>query len=171
MSNPVTRTRQGLTRRTVLTNAQILALPTTSLSVPFGFELVPAQGVNRVIVPMQAIVEFVWVADYTNIDGSAILMIDIGGAGLSFMSPARNNPDGFVSQILAPGANALNTFQPLSVVPATGLTAPQTQVPPANVVNLPVTLAVFNLAAGDLTGGDPGNSLIVTVFYNVVTLG
>lgn len=136
--------------RTTIKHAQILTLPTTSI------EVVPAQGVNRAIIPMLATLQLVWVADYTNIDATAFMIVRLvsGPTDLEQFSEGL----GDLSGLLAAGASAFSFMAPEN---NTGNSLPN---------NSPLNLFLNNALSGDLTGGDPGNRLIVTVFYNVVTL-
>lgn len=160
----VTRTNVGLTERTVLTNAQIKALPTTFIPI------VPAPGAGRVIIPIQATFQLIWVADYTNIDANAALIVGIPGV-IVLLVPAFENPGGVVSLLLANGAPSMGFSGIQSVIDATPNLTMQAGMLPASCENVPIELILANAASGNLTGGDPGNSLIVTTFYNVVELG
>jgi hypothetical protein len=163
MSNPVTRTRQGLTRRVVLTNAQIKALPATFIPV------VLAAGVGRVLVAIQATFQLIWVADYTNIDANCALIVGIPGV-VDMLVPALENPNGVVSLLLANGAPSMGFTGIKSPIDATPNLVMQAGAAPASCENVPLQLIMSNGASGNLTGGDPGNSLIVNIFYNVVKL-
>ena len=55
-----------------LTNAQIIALPTTPITV------VAAPGANKILIPWTAFLHLTWVADYTNIDASSQLQFRWG---------------------------------------------------------------------------------------------
>lgn len=168
MSNPVTRTRQGLTRRTVLTNAQVLALPTAPT------EVVPAPGIGRVIIPVLASFQLVWVANYTNIDATALILIQTTLFADVILSPGiQAAPFVGVSSLLASGLpDAIviaNIFQ--AIDGANNLVSWSVGHFASNMDNQALELSCINGASGNFTGGDPGNRLIVTVFYNVVHLG
>ena len=164
MTSQVTRTRQGLTSRTVLTNAQVKALPTTPV------QLIPPQGTDRAIVAIIGTLELVWVADYTNLDADSRLFFESSNF-FSQLIPAFETHGSGMSAIFAAG---IPTY---SVAPAyTNQDGAKNLIQNSGyalnqVSNLGMILYIDNQAAGNLTGGDPGNSLIVTVFYNVVKLG
>lgn len=135
---------------TVIADANIKALPTTTIVV------VPAQGADRVIIPLFATLSLDWVADYTNINiGSSLSIVypDYGAAlqGLEGGTPAA---------LFAGGEDALAIFS---------LTEAQAAIRSA-FANIPLELELDNAAAGDLTGGDAGNVLTVTVYYITVQL-
>jgi len=164
MSNPVTRTRFGLTRRTVLTNAQVKALPTVPV------EVVPAQGVNCWIVPMCAAYQ----SDFTGLAYGNIADPVYSNLGLCWNGNI-NRPAVEVRQATGwLNAAAISRISVGTLGTLDNLLDFLNQPVICNVVDSDGT-GVFvyadNQGGGNFNGGDPGNSLIVTVFYNVVNLG
>lgn len=134
-----------------LTDAQIKALPTTSV------EIIPAQGVGRIVAVLFAAASMTWTADYSNINVAATLTL----SGLTVSLLDEGSEDGAcdrVSDLLADGESGISTFTP----PGGGCFEATHQ-------NTAVLLALTN-ADGDLTGGDAANVLKVTVWYAVLDL-
>lgn len=145
-----------------LTDAQIRVLPTSS-----GFEIVPAPGADKMILPTSIVVNFKWEGSYTNIAGTATLAVVHDGYGLvTSVSEAWNNG---VSNLLANDANAITFLNPLSDISnlpdmKAGYNSPE------YFSNQGLKLILYNQFNGNLTGGDPNNTLTITVFYVVVDL-
>lgn len=164
----VTRTRFGLTSRTVFTHAKILTLPTTTPT------LIGAPGAGFVIVPMQAFFQMKWVADYTNIDATSRLQL--GAAVNREMMTAFNEPTfGNITGIFAAGESSISMLIPVQEYNGAAAGAANLEgfgdfANIADFNNQPLKVLMQNVAAGDFTGGDPGNSLTITVFYSVVKL-
>lgn len=145
----VTRTNFGIGSVTQLTNAQILALPTTPITL---VEAIP----GAIIVPhMIGFLLSPWVADYTNIDGAANLDININ----SVFTPATFVP----GAILAQGAATViwcNYGREYDFLPN----------PIADLMNFPLVLSADNAAAGNFTGGNATQILTVQAFYEVLRI-
>lgn len=159
----VTRTRTGLTARRVLMNAEILALPTQAI------EILAAPGDNRMIVPEFEVLVFEWAADYSNIDAASLMESKIDGSdAAALLTLHESNND--LTALLAAGESRVMVLPVKLYQGATNTT----YVDPdslASVNNKPFIIDIDNVAAGDLTGGDPANRLIVTLLYSIVTLG
>jgi len=155
-----------------LTDAQIKALPTTSVT------LVAAPGVGQIILPLRGLLTTSFVAPYTNINAAgAFLSIALG------VFPATNVPFSFIPNDAAIVAGSPTGFSDLFTS-----TTPKRQdlVPWANtegvdqwgpitganarttVDNQPLVIGVDNQGDGDLTGGDPANTLTVTGYYLIL---
>ena len=149
-----------------LTNAQLLALPTTAVQV------VAAPGAGKVIVPMLCWTHLTWVADYTNIDPAAGVGIQYGTANTSALAPLAESVNGQVSNLLADGASnssfmGVKNFVNVTTGLVSGVGAFVDDPTPTNAA---LSIYATNAAAGDFTGGNAGNSLKVWLYYTVITL-
>jgi len=144
------------------TNDQILSNPTTN------YVILP-QVSGAQIFAITAIIKVVLVADYTNIGDRAWM-------GIDNLSGAFNDP-----------IDSLAAFNYLFTTPATkyfrldtpgGRYSPDQGLIMGEVVaqDLPIRLRMFNADGtdftdlGNLTGGDPGNSMTITVSYALMEL-
>lgn len=149
-----------------LTDAEVKTLPTASV------ELIPTPGTNRFILVFFAHAHLEWIADYTNIDAASLINLTIGtsetvwplrqsiGSGVSALL-AGGGPDGthaFFSPRFAAGAAHSDSFSATS------------NLYDADIVNLPLTISLNNGGAGNLTGGDAGNALKVTLLYTIIDI-
>ena len=153
-----------------LTNAQVLALPTTAV------QLVAAPGAGKLLVPIHATLHLTWVADYTNIDAAASVSVRYGTrigliAAVGSLNEASSAVTSGVTGLLAEG-NAVSAHLPnLGYKSTVGSNVEGfSGQDDALAVNMALVLAVANGAAGAFTGGDAGNSLKVTLLYYTVTL-
>ena len=161
------------TKTVTLTNAQIKALPSTAV------EIIPAQGENTLIIPYFAVARMGWVADYTNIDATAYIQLDITGL---FITPLLQNTLSGVSALLAGGGpdGTMVVFL-MNHLAKSSITAAAPNVTPhyhqgatdsgwydSDIVNKPITISAFNNGS-DFQGGDPNNTLQIIVNYTVVT--
>lgn len=163
----------GLLQRAIvtLTNAQIKALPTTSITI------VPAQGAGKAVWPVFATARMDWHADYGNIDGAdgqLGLGVTPGGLVTSFLQEVST---GLLTSLLAGGGpdGSWAVFTPAQRV---SRSAGFGDVPfviadggwyDSDIANKLLDLRMQN-PAGNLTGGDSANSLKVTLFYVVVDI-
>lgn len=142
------------------TDAQIKALPTTSLPV------VPSPGENKLIVPIMGVLAWpnAKVA-YGNVDPDGYLV---------FADPSDNVEIG--SYIIGGNYESFFSNLALGVGPTIVSAGPSSvigdslvPVPVIDLVGQPLHLFVAN--AGDFTEGDPANTLRVSVAYFVLDLG
>ena len=142
-------TNAGIMRQQVtIGNAALLTLPT-----PANFiELVPAPGIGKILVLIAAVFDFKPVAAYTGVDASFEAKIYNGD---QFNPAAFSFEDNFIKSAVDVIEVANNSGYFDSYGSA------------ASWDNVPLILAGNNVA--DFTGGDPGNELIVTVLYEIVT--
>jgi hypothetical protein len=138
----------------VFTNAEVQAWPTTTP------ELVAAYP-NQIIIPSMVVYDFPnWVADYSNIDGSAKIKLEIdGGTDFASLSPTFDP-----AAVLAQGK---------SIVLWTdiGRDFDYNPIPRADMLGKGWDLAVTNASAGNFTLGDPSDLITVTVFYYLIPGG
>jgi hypothetical protein len=151
-----------------LTNAQVLALPTTAV------EIVAAPGAGKILVPFLAWWYVNWTADYTNIDPTAQVGIEFGSAAASSLAPfiETANKGNQVSNLLADGASH-HAFMGVMTYASSlgGITAGIGQaVDEPAFTDAALNVFATNGAAGDFTGGDAANEIQVTVYYNTLTL-
>lgn len=153
----------GVVSRATLTvtNAQILALPTTSL------QIIAAPGAGKVIAPFLVLMNSTIVDAVTNIDGDSSIAVVYGAAwdnsALDFIW--ENSSWAKVSSLLTTSqATFLSTAQSDEGGFTKGVVGGSGQV------NNGFYLYGSNGSSGDFTGGNAGNSLKVFVFYTTVTL-
>lgn len=149
----ITRTQFGCAEVTVLTNAQILLLPTTQPTI------VPAIS-GKIIQPyLVAFVLSPWVADYV-LDGAANLSVN---TPTPTYAAVVNNP----KVVLVAGQAAVEwcdvgrEFDFLYFTRAVGYNF-------ADLVGQPLQLITTNGAAGNFTGGGAGAVLTIHTFFNVL---
>jgi hypothetical protein len=134
----------------VFTNAEVKAWPTTTPELVRGFT-------NQIIIPDMVVYDFPkWVADYTNIDGTAKIAIDTPSGDYAAVSPAFDP-----SALLAQGQSTVlwtNVGRDFDYTPFTR----------DNLVGAGLNLSVTNAAAGDFTGGDSADLITVTVFFYLI---
>lgn len=146
-----------------LTNAQVLALPTTAIQIVAAIP-------DGIIYLLFAHARMEWVADYTNIDAGSLINLSIGGSDTVW--PLRQGIGSSVSALLA-GGGPDGTHAFFSPRFANGAALSDSFGALANfydadLVNLPLKISLNNGAAGDLTGGDAGNSLTVQAVYMIL---
>jgi hypothetical protein len=145
-------------RKVTLTDAQIKALPTTSI------DLVDAPGAGKMILPHA--VRYVLnneAGAYTNLDGTTCLLVTKVG-GLILNSVYDENAEGnfgaaykwFMICMLSQNVIGGATY-------AYSVGATPTENEPLKLV-----LANGSPSIGDLTGGHADNSMKITVFYSIV---
>lgn len=144
-----------------LTDEQIKSLPSSPV------ELLPSQGAGKMILPVSVVIKFNNTANYTNIAPTATLSVVHYGYGLLVsLSEEYNNG---VSNLLANDGNMFAVLNPQSdVSPTAGMRAEFGF--PEYFADQGLALNLYNGFNGDLTGGDPSNSLQVTVYYFIVDL-
>jgi hypothetical protein len=143
-----------------LTNAQLKALNTTPIVI------VAAPGSGKAIIPLSAMAVLTWVANYTAIDPSAVFAITHDGILPSTLAPAYETPDSNVTNLLANGSGGVSVFGPVALTSAALTPQPELNM---GLSNLAVLVQLFNNGA-DLTGGDAGNALVVSVLYLILNL-
>lgn len=153
------------TRTTRLTNADIKSLPSKPVTV------VPAPGLGRSIAINRLDLSLFCKDEqgYANTDPNAILDLRYAGGGfqsllLPFNSATRDTHwlEWFLQQ------TAHCAIPLYGYLPTGEHTAEGTFDALNGTSNQSVRLTLYNASAGDLTGGDPGNFLIVRVGYYIV---
>lgn len=143
----VTRTNFGCAKITVLTNAQIKALPITPVTLVAAIP-------GKIILPH--LVSFLltpWVADYTNIDVTANISVNIN----SVFTPPTFTGSGMLAQ-----GHAVACWQEL------GRDYDGTPYDYGDLIGQALVTDVTNGAAGAFTGGDDTTELTIQVFYEVL---
>lgn len=146
-----------------LTNSEIIHLNETPI------EILAAPGANKIIFPLAAWLRVDWHADYGDIDAGSQIDIKVGGNILTGISNAESS----VTSLLAGGgSDGSNAFTGLALTQFV-LSTPAYVTPKGSagffdgdVSNKPMTISASN--PGNFSGGDPLNTLKVTVFYVVV---
>lgn len=156
----ITRTNFGLVRTVQLTNAQVLTLPSTPVTI------IPALPGRALMVPVAlgfgfaSLVLKPFAVNYGNVNGGASFVFSVGSAPAFKVTLATGLLSGFLTN--APNATAWQ----FAVVD----TANQNNSSPNDLVDLenqPLTLSVSG-NGGDFTGGDVSNVLTVTVPFMAV---
>lgn len=161
----ITKTNFGIHKRTILTNAEVIALPTTAIQLVAGIA-------GKILLPVCAWLRLDWTANYTNIDAACILNIGGTWVFLAYLDQSISN-DTKVSKLLADGADRSAFLGPLANIKAdvAGMTVAYGQsggIANADVEGQSLDLIINNGGSGNFTGGDVANRLIVDVFYNVI---
>jgi hypothetical protein len=144
----ITRTNFGLVRQVTVTNAQFLTLPTLAVEIlaqPVGrrYRVLGADlsldANAAVYTNLDSAGPVIWLTVGTNTDATVYLDFTGGGSFQAFLGPSAftSNADGF-AHLAAPSG-----FADASAV----------------------FLKADNDNSGDFTGGDPANTLTVTLFY------
>lgn len=155
-----------LSATVTLTDAQIKALPTTGVA-----ELVAAPGAGKKIVPSFATITCDTSANpYANVDAACYMPIALGNDDVEFLSTIQN----YATASFSSADTLLSSGGPRSFLLAqlpgawAVVGAAFTPQPIDGGENEALNLFCDNGGSGDFTGGDPANSLTVTVFYVVV---
>lgn len=159
-----------LTTKITLTNDQIKALPSTPISI------LPAPGAGKRIIPLHAQVRLSLTAAYSNIAANASLSLDLppfayfanDDGGQNTLSTILTNGGAIVDAAASP-SHQWSTNQGAATALMQGAGATD------NFTNQPLNIALANLDAawanaGDLTGGDPANTMTIVVAYYIADL-
>lgn len=143
--------------KTTLTDAMIKTLPTV------GVEVAPAPGANKIIIPIAAFGMINYVGDaYINTDPSVMLLL--GPSAMSGISPISAYAERVYFQVPIPW----------SVQPSSGAWSGKVISEAAqfddSAINAPLILKDEFPGGSNYTGGNPGNTMEVTVFYSIVDL-
>lgn len=160
-------------RRVVMTNAQILALPTTTFH-----ELVPAPGAGKIIVPVAVHFRANVVGAYTNIHADAYLSPHLEPWSIDNFSYLTNgNATGLTQVTDWLGTAGVHLgWRPLPYAfgggaPGTSFTTDwglvQGLLDVAASENQPFILYCDNAGAGDFTGGNAANEIVAETLYYV----
>jgi hypothetical protein len=150
-------------RTTTLTDAQIKALPTTSI------ELVPAPGVGQAIMPMFALLLLdTTVNYYDNVAATAILQVD----RLNPLDEAKMGAGatGSVSGLLQAGAPYYAVLLLKQIQPTVNTAHMYGSMGSSDDLQDAIFLRATNGAAGNFTQGHANNVMEVTLHYTVVDL-
>lgn len=148
-----------------LTDAQIKALPTT------GVELVPAQGVNKMLVVLFGTLRWNCTGAYTNVNADNSCGIAYGNSGTNDWIDYACAPTtiregtGIRTSLLNPALSPHPTAGQPDIV-----FTYYNNFPEADFNNTNMVVYADNFGSGDLTGGNAANTLKVTVYYVVVDL-
>jgi hypothetical protein len=135
-----------------LTDAQIKALPTTYI------EVVAAPGIRKMLVLQSALIQFyISGGNYTNVDIGSYLIIGYGDWAVD------------ASSIVLFSGSENNLFSVLTTAQDGDLTAGYLTAG-NNTLQENIALKVISSNSGNFTGGNPANTLKVTVYYVVVDL-
>lgn len=144
-----------------LTDAQIRALPSTSVQV------VPAPGAGKALVFLRAVAVGSWTAanGYTNVSQVGFLQVAIYYGAEEYQASDLGDVSPFGIE-----SRPMWQFQPWTAPAATGQSPRADDLSALDVENVPFRFVVTNGSAGDFTGGNAANTLTVTVYYLVVDL-
>lgn len=151
-------------KKVTIPNADVLTWPSNNI------ELLPAPGINKFIQPLSAIFTIEnYIADWTNISANSIIEIAQNTSDFNeLLIRALNTADNQVQRILAPGGN-FNVLFPMQFGLAGGFPSPGSTFSVQSSVNEALFMALNNGVSGNLTGGDPAQSLVVYLTYVVHT--
>lgn len=146
-----------------LTDAQVKALPTTAV------QILAAPGVGLLTVPLHVTLRLTWVADYTNIAATALLLVE-NGTNASTCN-LDESVGGSVSLLLASGEASTAWLPAQATAPAAAgnFVLGEAGMLDGDVWNKAVSVRATNAASGDFTGGNAGNALKITLAYYTVT--
>src|SRR5262245_13951275 len=133
----ITRTNYGLVKTNTFTNAQVIAWPTTALTLVAGIA-------GRIWLPRSIVFSLdPWVANYTNVNVAAAFAPVIS-SGVAVFWVTMNKA--VIDSILSGGVaiTYMNTILNIPVATST-------------VLGGDITLTFSNGGAGNLTGGNVGN--------------
>lgn len=136
----------------VLSDTQIKSLPNTPV------EIVPAPGNGKMIMPVGVVMSSHQVAAYENVSASNYTAFTFMLSGFGVYG-VKN-----IYSFLTFGADCVLPGSPINLVSVTAGTDSLSEFD-----NRPLTLALDN-EYGNLTGGDPANTLTITVYYFIADL-
>lgn len=158
-----------LRKTLILSDEEIKALPTTPV------ELIPAQGSGKIIVPVYVMIvtngfetnpydapdgdSWIVIADGTH--DLMYLYVNDSGIPVTYLTYllTGNYGDGAISFASLPNHNILDGW---------GVTPNTTQL--TGYANTALNIYADNASAGDFTGGDPSNTMTITILYAVIDL-
>lgn len=145
----------------VLTDAQVKSLPSSPV------EIMPSPGVGKMILPVSVVVKFDNTANYTDIAPTATLGVVHYYYGLlASLSEGYNSG---VTNLFANDADMFTVLNPQSAISSTmGMRADYNY--PEYFADQGLMLVLYNGFNGNLEGGDPANTLTITVYYVIVDL-
>jgi hypothetical protein len=155
-------------RKTILTDAQIKALPTTPV------ELVPAPGAGKILIFQGAVYhKKAMAAAYTGIQPYDGIYIAIGtsqGVEGGFWDDPDSSLADF-TELLGTSPSTDYFYHSLPLISMVGNYQRARQISfDNNGVNQPFRLIWGGGGSDPLTGGDASNTMEVTVFYSIVDL-
>lgn len=147
-----------------LTNAQVLALPTTAV------QILAAPGASNIVVPLHATLRLAWTADYTGIDAASTIFLE-SGVGIA-TARIDNVVANSVNGLLAGGGpdGTVAWLPAIAFVPASAtnvVLSSWSSNYDSDVANKAISIAATN--AANYTGGHAANTLTVTLLYYIVT--
>jgi hypothetical protein len=143
-------------RKTVLTHAQLLAIQTTPV------EIVPAPGADKTLVFHQALFTSKITTEYT-----------LGTNSIGYIAYADGGDAAYLvrsTQILGAAGNRNTLVPPICDVYDGIVTDYTSAYSTSTISNKGFTVWMGNDENQDFTGGDPSNTLEITVFYSIVDL-
>jgi hypothetical protein len=145
-------------RKTILTDAQIKALPNSFI------ELVPAPTASQLLILHSAAMKYLLSVGggYSNVDVDNYIITTYGDWENTASVKAIT-----VNDFVAGNTGRLHILPSLIKIYSGELISEPLSLDQS--IGLPLKLAMNN-SSGDLTGGDPANTLEVTVFYSIVDL-
>lgn len=149
-----------LQRTVTLTDAQIKALPTTPV------EVVPAPGEGKIAYPIAGFLSIDTTEGFYENAPVTFVVVSWGDATWEALAHLETNADVPFTQ----GGPVYLLMSQRAGISGSDLAATEISTSVEQIVNAPLSLYVFTEddPAEDFTGGDPANTLKVTVWYAVV---
>ena len=159
-----------LYQRKIVTNDQILHLVSTPLTL-----LSPPDAAHTLIIHRAVLTAHFTAAAYTNIatapDSPTLSFQMNNGNILSTINdaPAAVPPYATFTLLFGSAIDANFTLEPYQDVdPNSFFDTYPNSISETTPPSAPLTLAIFNGSLGDLTGGDPANTLVLDIFYSII---
>lgn len=145
----------------LLNNTQIKALPTTRI------EVVAAPGANKILLPLSAVLVLTAGTGYGNINADDYLTLSHDDGNVDKMSYCRNETALFTQLTSFLSGNRTLFLVPSAAHDASASALCSFSNSTASLVNKNLVLSTSGLEV-DWTGGDPANTLRVSVSYMVL---
>jgi len=136
------------------------------LHLPTAYQEVTVDpDADRMLIVTLAVPYFNWVVDYSHIAANAIFYLALDN-GVTLTTSLFQATESGVGSLLANGESATAVFANDSALDATPVMIARNIIPDT-VFGKAITLGMFNGSNGNLQGGDPANTLDLSVLFHV----